>query len=90
MCNKCNHKMTGYAEKQRLQASQHFFAASTSTWMTTTPERDLPEVMRLMKSEGLGFNVFLVSLPFDADYEINFYQPQVHGTQWLGFFGETK
>ena len=81
-------KMTGYNEKQRLEASQHFFAASTSTWATTTPERDLRQLIKMMEKEGHGFNLFLVPTPYDADYTINFYQPQVEGTQWLGFFAK--
>lgn len=87
-------QMTGYKEKQHTQANQHFFAASVGTWAKTTPERDLRQLMKLMDEDGLPFNLFLVPVPYDADYEINFYQPQVKGTQWLGFFevseGETK
>ena len=84
-------KMTGFKEKQQLQAKQHFFAASTSTWMATTPDRNLSQVLKLMEKEGQGFNLFLVPLPYDADYEISFFQPQVEGTQWLGYFeGEKK
>ena len=84
-------KMTGYKEKQRLSDSQHFFAASTFTWAQTTPERDLPALIKLMQKDKRGFNLFLVPLPYDAEYEINFFQPQVDGTQWLGFFeGESK
>ena len=45
----------------------------------------------MMMKEGYPFNLFLVPLPYDADYEINMYQPQVEGTQWLGYFeGERK
>lgn len=79
-------KMTGFKEKQRLSNNQHFFAASTSTWMATTPDRSLPEMLKLMAKEGQGYNLFLVPLPYDADYQISFFQPQVEGTQWLGFF----
>jgi hypothetical protein len=44
-----------------------------------------------MEKAGQGFNLFLVPLPYDAVYDINFYQPQVEGTQWLGYFeGEKK
>ena len=79
-------KMTGYREKQETQARQHFFAASVGAWATTTPERDLRQLLRLMEKDGLGFNLFLVPLPHDADYQISFYQPQVEGAQWLGYF----
>ena len=44
----------------------------------------------MMEAEGQGFNLFLVPLPHDANYDINFYQPQVEGTQWLGFFEGVK
>ena len=79
-------QMTGFKEKQETQAKQHFFAASVFTWAQTTPTRDLPALIRLMEQEGAGYNLFLVPLPHDAEYEINFFQPQVEGTQWLGFF----
>jgi hypothetical protein len=69
----------------------HFFASSVATWMLTTPERNLKQVLDMMMKEGYPFNLFLVPLPHDADYEINMYQPQVEGTQWLGYFeGESK
>lgn len=79
-------QMTGYNQKQHIQANTHFFAASTFEWAQTTPDRNLPQLMKLMEKEGHGFNLFLVPLPYDADYEINFFQPQVDGTQWLGYF----
>ena len=79
-------KMTGYKEKQETQARQHFFAASVAMWAITTPERGLRELLRMMEDDGHGFNLFLVPLPHDADYQISFYQPQVEGAQWLGFF----
>ena len=79
-------QMTGYAEKQRIEKSQHFFAASTFDWATTNDTRDLPALMRLMEKHGRGFNLYLVPVSHDTNYEINFYQPQVEGTQWLGFF----
>jgi len=83
-------KMTGYNEKQHIQANTHFFAASTFTWAQTTPTRDLPALIRLMEKDKHGFNLFLVPLPHDAEYSINFYQPQVDGTQWLGYFEGKK
>ena len=71
----------------------HFFASSAATWMTTTPDRDLAEVLEAMENEGLTFNLFLVPKPHDADYQIKMYQPQVEGAVWLGTFyfeGESK
>lgn len=64
----------------------HFFAASAVTWATTTEERDLKALLKLMDKEGYPYNLFLVPVPHTEDYAINFYQPQVQGTQWLGSF----
>ena len=79
-------KITGFKEKQEMQNNQHFFAASVMMWAQTTPECDLRELMKLMDKEGYGYNLFLVPLPYDSQYEINLFQPQVEGTKWLGFF----
>lgn len=79
-------QMTGYEEKQRIEKSQHFFAASVYEWATTNAERDLPALIKHMEKQGHGYNLFLVPLGHDEAYEIMFYQPQVEGTQWLGFF----
>ena len=65
---------------------QHFFAASTFDWCASTPTRDLREVISIMEKYGHGYNLFLVPVSHDTDYQIVFYQPQVEGTQWLGYF----
>ena len=83
-------KATGYKEKQETQAKQHFFAASVLDWAKTTDERDLRQLMKLMDGFGNGYNLFLVPVSQDTPYEINFFQPQVEGTQWLGFFEVKK
>jgi hypothetical protein len=64
----------------------HFFASSASTWVTTTPARSLPEIIKMMQDEGMTFNLYLVPAPHDADYEIKMYAPQVEGAEWLGCF----
>lgn len=79
-------QMTGLKEKQETQAKQHFFAASVFDWATTTDERDLRQLMKLMDKNGYGYNLFLVPVPHDTPYDIKMFQPQVEGTQWLGFF----
>jgi hypothetical protein len=68
----------------------HFFAASVYDWATTTEERDLRQLVKLMDGFGTGYNLFLVPLPDGADYDINFFTPQVEGTQWLGFYDVKK
>lgn len=75
----------------RQQPNQHFYASSVAQWATTTDKRDLRQLLKLMDKDGYSYNLFLVPVSHDAEYEINFYQPQVEGTQWLGFFeGESK
>ena len=64
----------------------HFFAASGVTWASTSDERDLRALLRLMDKEGYAYNLFLVPVPHTENYDINYYQPQVEGTQHLGFF----
>ena len=73
-------------QAQQPEAEQHFFAASPFDWATTTDTRDLPALIRLMEKFGHGFNLFLVPLSHEDEYTVNFYQPQVEGTQWLGYF----
>lgn len=74
------------------QKEFHFYAASVVQWATTTPERDLRQLLKLMDRDKHPYNLFLVPTPYDATYEIRWYQPQVEGTVWLGHFetGKTK
>lgn len=64
----------------------HFFAASCVTWATTTDKRDLPALIDLMNREGYTYNLFLVPVHHAVPYDIEFYQPKVQGTQFLGAF----
>lgn len=64
----------------------HFYAASAATWATTTPDRSLTQLITMMQEEGMTFNLYLVPLPYDADYEIKMYRPQVSGAEFLGAF----
>lgn len=72
----------------------HFFAASAFDWCASTPTRNLRDVISIMEKYGYAYNLFLVPVAHDTPYEINFHQPQVEGTQWLGYFevnqGEDK
>jgi hypothetical protein len=65
---------------------QHFYASSAAQWATTTNERDLRQLLKLMDRDGFSYNLFLVPVAHDAMYNIKRYEPQVDGTQWLGFF----
>ena len=68
------------------ETNQHFFAASAFQWATTNEERDLPALLELMDKDGYSYHLFLVPIPHTTDYEINMYQPQVEGTEYLGTF----
>jgi len=68
----------------------HFYASSVAQWATTTDERDLRQLLALMDKDGYAYNLFIVPVAHDAMYDIKWYQPQVEGTQWLGFFEVTK
>jgi hypothetical protein len=68
------------------EPQQHFYASSVAKWATTNDKRDLRQLLRLMDKDGYAYNLFLVPLEHTASYEIRMYQPQVEGTQWLGFF----
>jgi hypothetical protein len=65
---------------------KHFFAASVAQWATTTETRDLPALLDLMNEDGYTYNLFSVPVPHTTEYEINMFQPQVEGTEWLGTF----
>ena len=67
-------------------SDKHFFAASIFDWCLSTPDRDLRDVIKLMDRRGHSYNLYLVPVSHDTPYDIDFYQPQVEGTQWLGFF----
>jgi hypothetical protein len=68
----------------------HFFAASVAQWATTTETRDLPALLDLMNKGRHSYNLFSVPVPHTTDYEINMFQPQVPGTEWLGTFTVPK
>ena len=74
---------------ENMPDNAHFYASSVADWVTTNDTRDLRELLKMMDKFGYPYNLFLVPLPHTANYEIRRYQPQVEGTQWLGFF-ETK
>ena len=64
----------------------HFYASSVAQWATTNDKRDLRALLKLMDKDGYSYHLFIVPVPHDTNYEIRMYQPQVKGTQWLGFF----
>lgn len=69
---------------------QHYFVCDAATWIT---DEKLDEAVKLLKAErkrsGIktaSYNVFLVPLPEASNYDIDMYQPQVDGTEYIGNF----
>lgn len=69
----------------------HFYASSIAEWVTTTPERDLKALMKVMDAGGYVYALWLVPKPYDAAYDIKNHEPQVPGSVWLGhYMGKRK
>jgi hypothetical protein len=64
----------------------HFFASSACMWATTTEERDLRALLKMMDKDGHTYNLFYVPLPHNAAYQIKAYAPAVEGVVFLGSF----
>ena len=60
--------------------NRHFFAASFCMWKVDT---DIEKLIRFMKKEKFAFNLWLVPVGVDVDYDIEFYKPQVEGAVFL-------
>ena len=59
------------------KTNHHFYMASFSTWVTTGKTYTFCDAMRLMNKEWYPYAIWYVPLPPEADYDINFYAPQV-------------
>lgn len=64
----------------------HFYASSVADWVTTNETRDLRQLLKMMDKFGYPYNLFLVPVSHATNYDIKMFQPQVKGTQWLGFY----
>jgi hypothetical protein len=62
------------------QTQKHFFAASFCMWKVDT---DIERLIRFMKKEKFAFNLWLVPVGVDVDYDIEHYKPQVEGAVFL-------
>jgi hypothetical protein len=67
----------------------HFYAANLGRWVTTTPQRDLPALIRMMERDELPYILLYLPVPYDADYTIKFFKPQVEGAVFLGSYGKS-
>ena len=68
----------------------HFYASTPFTWATTTDERDLPALMKIMDLDKLPYALWYLPVPSETHYEIKFYTPQVEGALYLGTMGGKK
>ena len=68
----------------------HFYASTPFTWATTTDERDLPALMKIMDLDKLPYTLWYLPVPSTTDYKIKWYAPQVEGALYLGTMGGKK
>lgn len=69
----------------------HFYVANSYEWRTGT---DLTELLKWAQKYGRSWGLkskpdywaFYLPLPASANYEINWYQPQVDGAVYLGSY----
>jgi hypothetical protein len=61
------------------QPQSHLLFVNATTWCSTGRTYSVAEAAKLMEKEKLTYFIYYVPLPADADYEINFYMPQVPG-----------
>lgn len=59
--------------------AHHFLLTSVTTWCTTGTTRTLTDAIKLMDKDKLTYCIWYVPCAADADYQINFYAPQVEG-----------
>lgn len=64
----------------------HFFASSIGEWATTTDNRTLLDLLNLMEGSSFDYSLWKVPGPWDTDYKIEHYAPQVSGAEYLGRF----
>lgn len=66
--------------------THHFYAASAYQWATTNEERNLRDLIKLMDADKISYALWLVPVTWNTAYGINFYAPQVEGSQMIEFF----
>jgi len=60
-------------------SKHHFYASSVATWMTTNETRTLRDLIKAMDAEKLSYSLWFVPLPWNSDYQIRSFAPQVPG-----------
>jgi hypothetical protein len=62
----------------------HIYGSTAATWATTTDQRDLGALLKLLTADQMPFSLWYVPLAHDATYEIKRYAPDVEGAIFLG------
>lgn len=70
-------------EKQEFS----FFGSNVYEWKTSD---NVNEVIAWFEKQKIAYSLFYVPVPNDANYEINFYCPQVEGAVYLGSYKNKK
>ena len=66
-----------------MNPQSHLFFSNALMWCVSGPERTVSDAIKLMEKERISYCVFYVPVPPNTDYEIEFFTPQVPGTQML-------
>ena len=61
------------------QVNHHFFAANAVQWKRSNDEVSLVDLVKEFGSYKKPFNLFYVPLPWDSEYKVDNYAPQVKG-----------
>ena len=75
--------MTKRNFKQSAPEGTHYFASSVAEWRTGS---SLGDIVPIMMTGGMSFNVFLVHAPEDTNYEINAFEPQGVEKTYIGYY----
>jgi hypothetical protein len=68
---------------ETTQPQGHLLLINATTWCTTGINRTVAEATKIMEQEKLTYFVWYIPLPANAQYEINYYMPQVEGAHAL-------
>jgi len=74
-----------YFEQNKFKPG-HFYASSLATWVTGTDPEEVLNRIRKEDNHQFMHTLWFVPVPEDTPYEIEFYQPQVEGAVFLGFY----
>jgi hypothetical protein len=62
-----------------MNSQGHLLFVNATTWCITGLKLTVAEAAKIMEQEKLTYFVWYIPLTADAQYEINYYMPQVEG-----------